>query len=212
MYNKEILELFPTPLYTTQLPVELSSIISFLDKQNMDSDSDEANYGCRSKNSYILNTPECTDLKKFILGCVHDFASTSLLYEYEEYKFSQSWISHKHPGQHHTTHSHPNSLISGVFYYGEPDENIPAIKFHKPAGGINASYISPKIKNDKRESKFAWETFSVEFEPGLLVLFPSYLLHSVPLNTSDKVRCSLAFNVVPTIGLGREENLTELLF
>jgi uncharacterized protein (TIGR02466 family) len=194
------------------LDEKLALQLSFLDKQNMDSDSDEANYGCRSKNSYILDSLECTDLKKFILGCVYDFASTSLLYEYKEYKFSQSWISHKHPGQHHTTHSHPNSLISGVFYYGEPDKNIPAIKFHKPSGGINASYISPKIKNDKRESKFAWETFSVEFEPGLLVLFPSYLLHSVPLNTSDKVRCSLAFNVVPTIGLGREETLTELLF
>lgn len=212
MYNKEILELFPTPLYTTQLPAELSSIIPFLNKQNMDSDSDEANFGCRSKNSYIFNTPECTDLKKFILDCVYDFATTSLLYEYKEYKFSQSWISHKYPGQHHSLHSHPNSLISGVFYYGEPDENIPAIKFHKPLGGINTSYISPKTKNDKRESKFAWEVFSVDFEPGLLLLFPSYLLHSVPLNTTDKVRCSLAFNVIPTIGFGSEETLTELLF
>jgi ectoine hydroxylase-related dioxygenase (phytanoyl-CoA dioxygenase family) len=70
----------------------------------------------------------------------------------------------------------------------------------------------PKVKADKRSSKFAWQEFSVNFEPGLLVLFPSYLHHSVPVNKSNSVRCSLAFNIVPTTGFGEEESLTELLF
>ena len=48
--------------------------------------------------------------------------------------------------------------------------------------------------------------------PGLLVLFPSYLHHSVPLNKTEHPRHSLAFNVVPTIGFGEEMNLTELKF
>ena len=42
------------------------------------------------------------------------------------------------------------------------------------------STASLKQNPDKRPSKFAWDTFSVQFEPGLLVLFPSYLFHSVP--------------------------------
>ena len=50
---------------------------------------------------------------------------------FKSYELSQSWVSRKLPGQHHTMHTHPNSLISGVFYYGPIEENSSAIKFHK---------------------------------------------------------------------------------
>lgn len=212
MHKSEILELFPTPVYTTMIPVKLSSVIPFLDKQDMSTEHDEANYGRRSKNSYILNELECQGLKKFILNSIQDYADNTLLYNYGEYKVSQSWISYKEPGQHHMMHTHPNSLISGVFYYGAVEEKTPAIKFHKMTGSVNQGSIMPKMKADRRSSKFAWSEFSVNFEPGLLVLFPSYLHHSVPVNKSNSVRCSLAFNAVPTLGFGEEENLTELLF
>jgi uncharacterized protein (TIGR02466 family) len=209
----EILELFPTPVFTTMIPDRYSSIIPWLYQQEMLSeDIDEANYGQRSKNSYILDEPQAVELKKYILDLAGMFGSQILKYEYDEYRFGQSWISYKHPGQHHTMHSHPNSLISGVFYYGEPSEKTPAIKFHKLLGGMNVSYISPKTKKDKRDSKYAIEFMSVDFRPGLLLLFPSYVHHSVPINKTDKVRCSLAFNIVPKVGFGDEMSLTELKF
>lgn len=212
MHKSEILDLFPTPVYTTMIPIELSAVIPFLDSRDMDTKSDEANYGRRSKDSYILNNPECTALSSFILKCVQDYSDSTLLYTYEGYKLLQSWVSHKEPGQHHMMHSHPNSLISGVFYYGAMEEYTPAIKFHKTIGGVGQATIMPSVKSDKRSSKFAWTEFSVNFQPGLLVLFPSWLHHSVPQNITDSVRCSLAFNVVPTRGLGDEASLTELLF
>ena len=210
--NFEVLELFPTPVLATTLPTSLSSVIPWLFKQEMlDEEVDSPNYGSRSKNSYILDELECTDLKKVILGTIKTYGDM-LGYDYNEYRFGQSWISFKHPGQHHTMHSHPNSLISGVFYFGEPSENTPAIKFHKLTGGFNSPHIKPKEISDKRNYKYAQNEFSIEFTPGLLILFPSYLHHSVPLNKSDKTRCSLAFNTVPKVGLGDEANLTELIF
>jgi uncharacterized protein (TIGR02466 family) len=212
MHKSEVLELFPTPVYATMIPVELSSVIPFLDQQDMNTKSDELNFGRRSKDSYVLNKSECVGLHNFILECVQDYADNNLLYTYKSYKFSQSWISHKEPGQHHAMHSHPNSLISGVFYYGPVEEFTPAIKFHKVPVAAGQSTIMASTKADKRSSKFAWTEFTVDFEPGLLVLFPSWLHHSVPQNITDSVRCSLAFNVVPTVGLGEEEYLTELLF
>jgi uncharacterized protein (TIGR02466 family) len=209
----QILELFPTPVFTTMIPEKFSSIIPWLYQQEMLSeDIDEANYGQRSKNSYILDEPQAGELKKYILDLAGIFGSEMLKYDYQEYRFGQSWISYKHPGQHHTMHSHPNSLISGVLYYGEPSDNTPAIKFHKLLGGMNVSYISPKTKKDKRDSKYAIEFMSVDFRPGLLLLFPSYVHHSVPVNKTDKVRCSLAFNIVPKVGFGDEMSLTELKF
>ena len=210
--NYEILELFPTPVFTTMIPLEFSKVVPWLFKQEMLSEEvDSPNYGERSKNSYILEEPESIDLKSYILELATQYGKL-LGYDYESYRFGQSWVSYKHPGQHHTMHSHPNSLISGVFYFGEPTDKTPAIKFHKLEGGFNVSYLSPKLVKDKRELKYSQKEFSIEFTPGLLLLFPSYLHHSVPLNKTDKTRCSLAFNVVPKVGLGDETSLTELKF
>lgn len=209
--NYEILELFPTPVYTTMVPVEFSRVIPFFDRQDMGTDSDHDNYGFRSKDSYLLDKPECSELAEFILGNAKIYGD-QLGYDYQKYRFGQSWISVKAPGQHHTMHTHPNGLISGVFYYGPVVEKTPAIKFHKMTAGINVSYIQPKIVDKKKDLKYAWQDFSITFEPGLLVLFPSHLHHSVPLNKTDKPRQSLAFNVVPEVGFGDERNLTELIF
>lgn len=210
--NYKILELFPTPIYTSMLPQKLSTVVPWLFEQKMLVEGvDSANYGDRSKNSYILDEPQCANLKSYILSNVNEYAN-HLGFDYDEYRFGQSWLSFKHPGQHHTIHSHPNSLISGVFYFGEGSQETPAIKFHKMILGVNMSYIQPKEVVDKREVKYAQKEFSIEFTPGLLLLFPSHLHHSVPLNESNIVRCSLAFNVVPTVGFGNEKSLTELKF
>jgi uncharacterized protein (TIGR02466 family) len=211
MHNDhEIIELFPTPVYATRLPERLSSVISFFDNQKLNEEADEDNYGQHSKDTYILDHPECKDLSSFILQEVYKFGSDILGYDYDSYKFSQSWVSYKQPGQHHSAHTHPNSLISGVFYYGPIQPNTPAINFHKSVGGLNASYIKPKVK--LKVSKYLETNSAFNVEPGLMILFPSHLMHSVPVNKTDVVRCSLAFNVVPTIGFGDVRELTELKF
>jgi len=210
--NSQILELFPTPVYVTSLPDNLGGIVPWFYEQEMLSEEiDAPNYGERSKNSYILNEPQAQDLSTFILVQIKEFA-TQLGHYHTDFKFGQSWLSYKHPGQHHTMHTHPNSIISGVLYFGEPSESTPAIKFHDTSLGIKGNIMRPKKVKDKREFKYAHETFAIDFQPGLMVLFPSHLHHSVPMNKSNNVRCSLAFNSVPVHGLGEEESLTELLF
>ena len=108
--------------------------------------------------------------------------------------------------------SHPNSLISSVFFYGYVEEETPAITFHKPAGGISASYLQPKHQADRRESEFSWETFNISFQPGLLLIFPSYFMHSVPMNNTKYVRKSVSMNILPKGKIGDENSLTELIF
>lgn len=211
--NYEVLSLFPTPVYTTVIPEQHAQVVPWFYEQEMLSDEvDSLNYGERSKDSYILNDPKCSDLNQFILNQTLIFGRDVLGYDYDEYRCSQSWVSYKFPGQHHTQHTHPNSLISGVFYFGEITDETPSIKFHKIMGAFNESRISPKEIANKKEHPFAHTEFNIKASPGLLVLFPSYLSHSVPMNKSEKVRCSLAFNIVPKIGLGDERSLTELIF
>lgn len=203
----EVKQLFGTPVCKTYLPEHYSSVINSFGKYEGDDRSDVANYGHRTKNSYILDEPQCHSLRDYILEQVREYSYNSLGYDYSSYKMSQSWISYKEPGQHHTMHTHPNSLISGVFYFGPSDKKTPAIKFHNARVGINAQQIKPSIRTG-----FNPDVMAVDFEAGMMVLFPSYLHHSVPINETNTVRCSLAFNVVPTVGFGDEGNLTELKF
>jgi uncharacterized protein (TIGR02466 family) len=216
MFDKktiEVLPLFPSPLFTcVYTEGNLDNTIKFLDSCEMKDNGKANEYGLVSKNTYILENPECKLLADFIIEAVEHFANDILMYDYEKYTFSQSWISHKVPNQSHIGHTHPNSLISGVFYYGDCDENTPAITFHKSINTVNASHLAPKYQLDRRKSQYAWEKFYVSPSEGLLLLFPSYIIHSVPVNNSNKVRKSLAFNILPKGRIGDESNLTELLF
>ena len=54
------------------------------------------------------------------------------------------------------------------------------------------------------------QTFYLPAVSGELILFPSHLKHSVPINTSEDVRVSLSFNTFAKDMLGSEKDLTEL--
>ena len=209
----EIASLFPTPLLRIDIPPELSTACNLFDNTEMWLDKDSRmEYGLHSKNTYIMDEPECVDLKKFVLDLTKDFAQNTLMYDYEEWTFSQTWVTWKEPGQQHVPHTHPNSIISGVFFYGYGEEGTPAIEFHRNDFQGNSQTIMLREKGDKRPSLFAWKTFTVPFKAGTLLLFPSHFRHSVPLNKTQYVRKSVSMNIVPKGGLGDPHSLTELLF
>ena len=155
-------------------------------------------------------------MKNYILKHVTDFGRNILMYDYEEYVFSQTWVTWKEPGQFHTAHTHPNSVISAVFFYGYSEGNTPAIMFHRPQGGPTGaqSMMLKKrgMKKGEELSPFAWESFTIPFKPGLLLIFPSYFMHSVPLNKTNSTRKSVSMNIVPKGAIGDPLSLTELRY
>ena len=209
----EIASLFPTPLLRADIPTELSTACNVFDNTELWHDKDSrTEYGLHSKNTYIMDEPECVDLKKFVLNLVKDFAQNTLMYDYDEWTFSQTWVTWKEPGQQHVPHTHPNSVISGVFFYGYGEEGTPALQFHKnDFQGTGQSIMLREIA-DKRPSPFAWKTFTVPFKPGTMLLFPSHFRHSVPTNETQYTRKSVSMNIVPKGVLGDPNSLTELLF
>ena len=214
MDKPETAALFPTPLLRVDIPPKLSTACNAFEKAEMWLDKESRReYGLHSRNTYIMDEPECAELKKFVLDIATDFAQKTLMYDYDEWIFSQTWVSWKEPGQFHTAHTHPNSVISGVFFYGYGEEKTPAIHFHKDESqGGSCQSIMLKEKRVKNGSPFSWKTFVVNFKPGMLLLFPSYFRHSVPLNQTQYTRKSVSMNIVPKGGMGDPHSLTELLF
>ena len=209
----EIAALFPTPLLRIQIPTELSTACNVFDNTEMlHKKESRPDYGVHSKNTYIMDEPECVDFNKFVLDLAKDFAQKTLMYDYDEWTFSQTWVTWKEPDQQHVPHTHPNSVISAVFFYGHGEEGTPAIQFHKNDFQGNTQAIMLREKGDKRPSPFAWKTFTVPFKPGILLMFPSYFRHSVPKNETKYTRKSVSMNIVPKGGLGDPHSLTELQF
>ena len=212
----EIAALFPTPLLRMDIPPRLSLACNFLDKAEMGLDKESRmEYGVHSKNTYIMDEPECVDLKKFVLDLVKDFAQNTLMYDYDEWTFSQTWVTWKEPGQQHVPHTHPNSVISAVFFYGYCEEETPAIMFHRnDIAGTGQSIMLRDLqpKKDEKLSPFAWKSFTIGFQPGLLLMFPSHFRHSVPPNQTQYTRKSVSMNIVPKGRIGDPDSLTELLF
>jgi hypothetical protein len=46
----------------------------------------------------------------------------------------------------------------------------------------------------------------------MLLLFPSYFMHSVPMNNTKYVRKSVSMNILPKGKIGDVDSLTELIF
>ena len=100
------------------------------------------------------------------------------------------WLNVSGPKTAHRSHTHPNNLISGV-YYVQVDERSNVLTFEDPrpqAGVLRPRYRKP--------SPFNVGLAHYRVEPGWLLLFPSFLSHSVPPSESEHVRISLSFNVM----------------
>ena len=102
------------------------------------------------------------------------------------------WANVNGPGQYNANHNHPNCHWSGVYYVrveDTSDDPLPKagqLQFYDPRGSINMIQHPGK-------SMFG-HVVNIRPQPGLLVLFPAWLYHSVNPFLSDVQRISIAFN------------------
>jgi len=86
-------------------------------------------------------------------------------------------------------HHHSNSDLSAA-YYVSAHENCGDIVFYDPRPAPVYKHPIPKSPNNLNAT-----VNSIKPEAGMLVLFPSYLEHSVNPNMSDKKRIVISFNI-----------------
>lgn len=150
-----------------------------------------------SKDTAILENPVLASLKKFILKGINYYAYDLLKIKKDvtEFYITQSWSSYTNPGQSHHLHIHPNSLISGVFYF--QGEKTP-IQFHR------GEKIFPLSFSYEFFNLYNCDSCCIDLEIGKLFLFPSSLRHDVLVNKSSIQRISLSFNTFASGQFGRD--------
>ena len=70
-----VLGLFATPVYTTNIPPELSVAANFFDKLKHKEGDKVMEYGSHSENSYVMHEPECKELGEWIMTHVKEFGT-----------------------------------------------------------------------------------------------------------------------------------------
>lgn len=162
-----------------------------------------------SADSHILNQSEFKNLKLFFESCIEDYLKDIFLSE-SKLKITQSWVNKTDKGTMHKMHYHPNSVLSGVYYFNTHSSPIQFISDRKDQFLLadSAHYNT----ENKRVNEFVSTSFTLSAQENMLVIFPSYINHTVPPNQSDSVRYSLSFNTFPVFELGSIDSMTHVNF
>ena len=200
----KIYGIFPIPIYFSKIKENFTQEeLFFIDKiKKFECHKNEGNL--TSNNNYILNEKPFVNIKKELDLKVQDYfdkviSSANNITPY----ITQSWLNFTETNQFHHKHTHPNSLVSGVFYIN-CDEKFDKIKFFR-----NDTYqtIKPEVKDWNLWNS---ETWWLPVNTGDIILFPSSLKHMVENKQGTNTRISLSFNTFIKGTIGNSKNLTEL--
>lgn len=104
-----------------------------------------------------------------------------------------AWTTICRAGAYHAPHSHPDSAWSGVYYVDAATDSS-----DQPLSGV-LEFLDPRagVEAVTAPGDPSGEPFRVRPQPGLLVLFPSWLYHWVHPYTGQTPRIAISFNAMP---------------
>ena len=192
--------LFVTRLYealidNADLLRELDHSVRILADEDRAGRSWSKEHGYRGYTSYAslndlpLRDPAFADLVRLLNTHVRRFAEASQFGLARQLKLDSMWVNLLKTGGTHSGHIHPNSVVSGTFYVAAPPGSG-AFKLEDPRLPMMmaAPPRSPDAPEDSRSFVY------VEPQPGMVLLWESWLRHEVTPSTAKGDRISVSFN------------------
>jgi uncharacterized protein (TIGR02466 family) len=189
----DVIPMFPTLLWKILLKPELRDalevkILATLHRAGCDLPQLEPGHGWQSEQTLH----EREELQELV-SCVSRVTKSILRFlriSDEAFEITGCWATVLGKGAIHKAHSHPNNFLSGV-YYVRTHPGADTINFHDPRN--QAMVIRPPVEELTAENT---DQVVVRVTNGTLLMFPSYLEHSVDANVSDDQRISISFNIM----------------
>lgn len=188
--------IFPTPIYISNIGRSFTNQEKITIEEFVE-DSTFYHSNAFSNNKFILNDKNLSLLKKNCEEHISNFILNDLFITDVQPYITQSWTTISKQNGWHYEHYHPNSLFSGILYVSGSNEDFTL--FSRPR---NVSQMQLRKNKQTDENR---DIFSVNLETGKIVIFPSYLYHSVPKVFSEK-RVVISFNIFVKGELGSESN------
>jgi uncharacterized protein (TIGR02466 family) len=191
----ETFELFPTPVM--RIPALLSAEAALALSERLSLAASVANQRSpQLSHTRILRPGEDTALDT-VVGQIgpHLQAFGQLLFgESLRWLVKEMWVNVLQRGGSQSLHNHANCFASGVLYLSPCDASA-CTRFSRPLGG--AEFVFRNTHASMETGPFNADKWNAPLPaPGDLILFPSYLLHEVPVNLGGE-RVTLAFNAIP---------------
>ena len=186
---------FPTPVWTLQLDdyqsinEQMYKFIKITQSKDQEGISKSNIKGWHSKD-FNMQENEPKDFIKFILPAIEQVI-TDMNWEKQKQSINinNMWAIINTGGSANLRHQHGNSTISGAYYVRAP-KNSGDIVFYDPRPA--PVYTYPKAVNPNLLNA---QVNGISPKEGALVLFPSYLDHSVNENLSNQERIVISFNI-----------------
>jgi len=202
----KIFRLFPTPLPSIKIP-QVASLNQALSKLILDKASSIPSVkhsnigGWQSADDFALwQEPEAQSLLKFVTNFVNTITALKLeenLVEADWQWRVNAWANVNYAGCSNAPHGHPSSFWSGVYWVddGGRSENADIggeIELHDPRGFMPAMSSPLRFKIEGCLS--AGYSEIIVPSSGTLLMFPSWLIHSVREFKGTRPRISISFN------------------
>ena len=191
--NSDVFSLFPSLVWKTQLRADVhepidASALGLL--HSLRQGLPELKTGEAWQSGHALHGRE--ELRE-LCNCVSRAAASVLQFlkiSDEALEITGCWANVSAPGAAHRAHSHPNNYLSAV-YYVRTWPGADTINFHDPRS--QAGVIRPPVTELTGANT---DQVVVRVKNGTLLVFPSYLHHSVDANASGETRVSVSFNLM----------------
>ena len=191
---------FPTPFFRHRWPeaetgpVNAALKAEILARRENSPGTHASNVGGWQSDSGIMTwgLPELELLRKWINQAFGEIMRCELATKGFEASYAISaWANVNESGHYNTTHIHANHHWSGVYYVdcGRPDPKVSpngAIEIVDPRSAAGV-YKLPNVR--------ASGIWNLQPEPGTMLMFPSWLRHSVLPYVGEGPRISIAFNL-----------------
>ena len=185
-YN--IIPLFPTLIYHTNISTDIPSLIDYCYEQKRKDDigsTYEQRSGVNSYQSSYLIIEPLQHVRHTIDKILSEVCTKPIYHD-------ASWININPTGSRNVHHTHPGAEYSAVYYL--KNESNTGIVFVHPlqhTAYYTTTHTNPKLVEDTRASP----QYRIEPSQGDLLLFPSYLPHWVEENKGTEDRISISWNI-----------------
>lgn len=186
---------FPTPIFYSYASTELKKAIfdEYLEaEQKILTKVSFGTWGDNISTTFditknILDEYKLCSLKKYVLDMGAEF--TKKLHQNKcTLSIKESWVNYSAKHQYQNKHCHYSrpSMLSGV-YYLQTNTQDGKLTFYPPSKAM--------VDQTKTPTMLTYTSIDYTPEPGKIILFPSWVEHSVRANMTDATRVSVSFNI-----------------
>ena len=140
-------------------------------------------------NDYSILSNSSLKLLRLEIEKILDQYRQDILGISQNLKITQSWVTKTTKNGWHSVHDHPNSMFSCVMYLQTPPHS--SIRFENK----NSIFKNFNFKfNHTKQTEYNMDNFELNVDNMDIVIFPSWINHSVDVNTTNIDRVVLGIN------------------